>query len=105
MNLRQALEKFEKERESARDYYCVGYSDRNGYHSLSGSQYRELMDADVVRYEPFEGSSTDFSIDSMEFGLASKCRAVSIELDYDQVAIVFPWLRLKEKPAKRRFRW
>lgn len=101
MDLRQALAKFEREKKSSNDYFVIGYRDRNGYHNLTSTYYKNLMEADCVRYEHFEGSSISLSLDTLKFGATRKCDAVSIELDYDQVSITFPHLRLRERPSRK----
>ena len=108
MTLKEAIEKFEAERTSSHDYMCIGYDDpttkTEHYRSIGWPDIKKCYDADVVKYEEFEGHCMDFSLDTMKFSPDHKCRAVSIKVDPDQAEIALHGLSRYPKPRPRRKR-
>jgi len=107
MTLKEAIEKFEAGRTSPHDYWCIGYHDPNvkkgtRYCSIHGKDIEKCYDADVIKYEEFEGHCMDFSLETMKFSPDHKCRAVSIKVDPDQAEIALHGLSRYPKPRKRR---
>ena len=105
MTLKEAIEKFESGRTSSYDYMCISYDDPttkwDNYHSINGPDIKKCHDADVVKYEEFEGHCMDFSLETMKFSPDHKCRAVSIKVDPDQAEIALHGLSRYPKPKRR----
>ena len=99
MNLKEALEKFEAERQSKRDYCCVGWRNPRNKYGLSpiyDSQIKRCENIDVVNYNEFKGHVITLSLTGSTVG-ESECRAVDIEIDADQVMLeLYP--HMIEKP-------
>lgn len=91
MKLREAIEKFEKERTSKDDYYYVYcllplYADAKCRRYLDEEEIKRCENVDVIGYEPFKGHVVNVALRNI-MSADRECKAVNIELDPEQAEI------------------
>lgn len=101
MKLREAIEKFEKERTSKDDYYYVYcllplYADAKCRRYLNKKEIKRCENVDVIGYEPFKGNVVNVALRNI-IQPVRECKAVNIEIVSEQMEI---GLRKSESPKK-----
>jgi len=94
MNLREALRKFNREKETKNDFYHIEYEDPNGeIHRIpdNDTNKRRLMEVKVDRYERHEVWCFEASL-NLKTGETKSAYATTIRLNYYELIDEFPFL-------------